>query len=347
MTTGVSFVVPVHNGATCVADTLASIAAQADGRPMEIIVVEDGSADESAALLRRLAQHYPLTVVPGPGRGAAAALNAGIRAAAQPIICQVDQDVVLEPGWLTTLLGALEDPTVAAAQGRYIADPQASLFARIMGLDLEQRYERIGRYPDHVCTGNTAYRASALKAVGLLDGSLGYGYDNDLSYRLQTAGYRLAFCPDARSRHRWREGMQGYLVQQYGFGYGRLDVVARHPDRWTGDAVSPATMMAHPAVTAAAICLLAGGALSAAVAGRTFGLVAAGVSVLLVLVVERAVAGVRAWRRFGDATALAFPFVHLARNAAWVVAVLVWGARRALRRPFRPHHSMTARADYQ
>jgi cellulose synthase/poly-beta-1,6-N-acetylglucosamine synthase-like glycosyltransferase len=345
MMTGVSFVVPVHNGATCLVETLASIVAQADGRPLEIIVVEDGSVDESAAILRRLAEDVPLNVVPGPGRGAAAALNAGISLAAHPIICQVDQDVVLEPRWMTTLIAALDDPTVAAAQGRYIADSRASFFARIMGLDLEERYTRIGESPDHVCTGNTAYRASALHAVDLLDDSLGYGYDNDLSYRLQAAGYRLAFCRDARSRHQWREGVKGYLVQQYGFGYGRLDVVARHPGRWAGDAVSPASMMAHPFLTAAAVCLLVGAALSAIIAGRTFGLLVAGIAVLLALVVERSVAGIRAWRRFGDATALAFPLVHLARDAAWVAAVLVWTGRRALQRPFRPSDSMTARVD--
>jgi hypothetical protein len=181
----------------------------------------------------------------------------------------------------------------------------------------------------------------------LLDDSLGYGYDNDLSYRLQAAGYRLAFCRNARSRHRWREGLKGYLVQQYGFGYGRLDVVARHPGRWIGDAVSPARMMAHPFLTAAAVSLLVAGALCAMVAGRTFGLVAAGIAVLLALMVERAVAGIGAWRRFGDATALAFPFVHLARDAAWVAAMLVWAGRRARRRPFRPSDSMAARVDAQ
>ena len=55
----------------------------------------------------------------------------------------------------------------------------------MMGRDLEQRYRRIrGDEVDHVCTGNTAYRASALHQVGLLDETLGYGSDNDLSYRL-------------------------------------------------------------------------------------------------------------------------------------------------------------------
>jgi hypothetical protein len=341
--TGVSFVVPVHNGEAHLADTLSSIAAQSDGRPMEIIVVEDGSADGSAALLESLARTCEMTVVNGPGRGAAAAVNAGVKLASHPIVCQVDQDVVLELGWMRTLVNALEDPTVGAAQGRYVTDDRGSFFARVMGLDLEQRYSRLGTHPDHVCTGNTAYRAAALRAVGLLDESLGYGYDNDLSYRLQAAGYRLAFCRDARSQHRWREGLVGYLVQQYGFGYGRLDVVARHPGRYAGDSVSPTSMMGHPLVMGVALSLLVAGAVLMTFLRTTFGLATAGGVLLLTLVVERTVAGVRAWKAFGDTAALAFPFVHLARDLAWVGAIVMWTSRRLLRRPLKPEHSMSAR----
>src|SRR5437870_13543535 len=47
---GVSFVVPVRNGAGLIRETLESILAQADGRPLEVIVVDDGSADGSAEL---------------------------------------------------------------------------------------------------------------------------------------------------------------------------------------------------------------------------------------------------------------------------------------------------------
>jgi hypothetical protein len=213
-----------------------------------------------------------------------------------------------------------------------------------MGLDLEQRYSRLDAHVNHVCTGNTAYRATALRAVGLLDESLGYGYDNDLSYRLQAAGHRLRFCREACSRHRWREGWAGYLAQQYGFGYGRLDVVARHPARWMGDAVSPASMMGHPLVMGVAGCLLSLGAVSATSSGRGAGLLAAGLALLVMLVIERTIAGVRALRQSGDHTALAFPVVHLARDAAWVAAMAVWTGRRLLRRRIKPEHSMMARA---
>ncbi len=341
--TGVSFVVPVHNGAAHLPETLASIAAQADGRPMEIIVVEDRSDDDSAALLQSLSAIYPLTIVEGPGRGGAAAVNAGVRLASHPIICQVDQDVVLKPGWMTALVAAMQDSSVAAAQGCYATDADASFFARVMGLDLEQRYARLGEHVDHVCTGNTAYRSTALRAVGLADETLGYGYDNDLSYRLQAAGYRLVFCREARSRHRWREGLRGYLAQQYGFGYGRLDVVARHPTRCTGDAVSPIGMMAHPLVTSIALGLLAADVISALVWGAGSQLAGLGVGLLLLLAAERFIAGIRACKQFGSFVALAFPLVHFGRDVAWVAAVVMWAGRRLLRRPPAPAHSMAGR----
>jgi cellulose synthase/poly-beta-1,6-N-acetylglucosamine synthase-like glycosyltransferase len=341
--TGVSFVVPVHNGAAHLAEVIASIAAQGDGRPFEIVVVEDGSTDGSAAVVESLAERYPITIARGPGRGAAAAVNTGIRLASHPIVCQVDQDVVLERGWMQTLAAALEDPMAGAAQGRYVVDPGGSFFARVMALDLEQRYLRVGTYSDHVCTGNTAYRAAALQAIGLLDESLGYGYDNDLSYRLHTAGFRLLFCRGARSRHRWREGLVGYLLQQYGFGYGRLDVVARHPARYAGDAVSPAAMMWHPLVMAMAMGAAAVGIVLSALTGQGAGLIAVGGVLLLALALERATAGLRAWRQFGDTAAVAFPVVHLLRDLAWVSAICVWTCRRLLHRPYRPGHSMAAR----
>jgi GT2 family glycosyltransferase len=342
---GVSFVVPLHNGAACIRESLESIVAQGDGRPMEIIVVDDSSSDDSSALVRQLAQRWPLRILDGEGRGAAAAINVGVRAARFPIVCQVDQDVVLRPGWLQRLVGELRDPSVAAVQGYYATDASASLCARVMGFDLEQRYAAIsGADTDHVCTGNTAYRAEALRRIGLFDESFGYGYDNDASYRLRRHGYRLRFCRDARSVHRWREGARGYLRQQYGFGYGRIDLVAKHPERFRGDSVSPAGMMSHPILMAAALVSLAG-AFAASFAGlpsRAFGM--AGGFVIAALALERCAAGARAAHRFKDPTPLVFPLLHLGRDLAWVAAMAMWIGRRLAGRPPRPRHSMRPRA---
>lgn len=345
VTEGVSFVVPVHNGAAWIRDTLAAILSQGDGRPVEIIVVDDHSTDGSSELLSALSARWPLRIVAGEGRGAAAAINAGVRAARFPIICQVDQDVVLGPGWMQRLIEELDDPTVAAAQGYYANDPDATLCARAMNFDLEQRYASIpGEDTTHVCTGNSAYRAEALRRVGLFDETFGYGYDNDISYRLLDAGYRLRFCRGAHSVHRWREGLAGYLVQQYGFGYGRIDLVAKHPGRISGDSVSPAGMMSHPLVMTGVVAGLMAASVAAAAGGswRPFALAAA--TLLAALALERLAVGFSTARRFRDATPLVFPFLHLARDLAWVAAIAVWTARRMARRPAKPSHSMRPRA---
>jgi len=342
---GVTFVVPVLNGGRWLRPAMASILAQRDGRPFEIIAVDDGSTDGSLRLLKNLEREGLLKLLRGEGRGAAAAINAAVRAAAQPIVCQVDQDVILQRGWLVELLRVFDDPEIAAAQGHYITRQDAGFWARAMGRDLEHRYSRIrGPFVDHVCTGNTAYRTRALHQVSLLDERLGYGYDNDLSYRLHARGYRLAFCRDAISVHCWREGFRGYLRQQFGVGYGRIDVVARHPRRFTGDDVSGTLMMFHAPATLVALAAVIAAGVLAVLDGNWAPSAAVGLGLMAGLGFERTAAGVDAWRRTGDRAALAFSITHLARDIAWAAAIVAWLARWALKRDRGPAHSMHRRA---
>jgi cellulose synthase/poly-beta-1,6-N-acetylglucosamine synthase-like glycosyltransferase len=338
---GASFVVPVHNGAASIADALASIFLQADGRPIEVIVVDDHSRDDSAAIVASIGIAWPVRLLSSESRGAAAALNTGVRAARFPIICQVDQDVVLKPGWMARLLAAFDDPKVGAAQGYYETDVDAGLCARVMSLDLEHRYAAIRSDEiDHVCTGNSAYRVDALRRIGLFDESLGYGYDNDASYRLRAAGYRLAFVRAARSSHRWRDTPVGYFWQQYGFGYGRLDVVAKHPTRLAGDAVSPARMMSHPMLTFGGLLGLCCALLLRLTGGPSLIVASASLFLLAALAAERLAAGIVAAVRFRQPAPLLFPLFHFVRDVAWVAAIGAWTARRALKRPALPEHSM-------
>jgi mycofactocin glycosyltransferase len=340
---GVSVVVPVLNGARWLPDVLAAIRVELERRPHEILVVDDGSSDESVEICRRIGD-ASLQIVDGPRRGAAAAVNTGLRVARFDLVAQIDQDVIVRPGWFDTLIDALGDPHVAAAQGWYCTDPAAPALARVMSIDLEQRYARIddGR-SDHVCTGNVIWRLDALRHVGGLDETLGYGYDNDLSYRLIAAGYRLVIRREAESVHRWRDGVASYLTQQYGFGYGRLDLVARHRNRVAGDAVSPPMMMAHPVLMAAALAALVGAGICGLAGRPAAPWWLASAAVIGLLVVERAIAGVVATRRFGDPAALLFPAVHLLRDLAWVAAMARWLARRIVGAPWAPRHSMQPR----
>jgi hypothetical protein len=133
------------------------------------------------------------------------------------------------------------------------------------------------------------------------------------------------------------------MIQQYGFGYGRLDVVAKHPRRFRGDRVSPAGMMAHPVLAGLALVGLALAGLTAATGGRWQPIAGASLMILATLALERFAAGCAAVRRFRDPTPFVFPVLHLARDFAWVAAIVMWSARRLLGHSPKPSHSMRPR----
>jgi succinoglycan biosynthesis protein ExoA len=341
---GVSAVVPVFQGELHLDAVLIALRDQVCPGPLEVLVVDDRSRDGSRAIAERHAAADPrVRVVEGLGEGAARAINLGLAEARYPFVAQVDQDVILDPGWVERLVERLgDDPQLAAAQGHYLGDPSDGLWARVTALDLRQRYVALSRreFTDHVCTGNSVYRKAALDAVGGLDSSFGYGYDNDLSYRLGDAGYRLVFCPEATSKHRQRLSLWQFARRQFGYGYGRLDLVARYPNRVGGDRVSGAGMMLHAAGAAAGSGALAVAGVLAALGGPwAWALVAAG-ALFGVLAFERSLAGLSAAWRHREPVGLLFPLAHLVRDLAWTWAISLWLLRRITGRGSRPQHSM-------
>ncbi len=194
------------------------------------------------------------------------------------------------------------------------------------------------------------YRASALHDVFSLFDEIASGLpvtDNDISYRLHDAGHRLrisTFSAGDPSMARGCGGLRHTTVQSSGL-QDCIDLVAKHPHRIGGDAVSPVLMMLHPVIMLATLASVAFAVAASCIgsAASPWWIAAVVLSGILTRM-ERVVAGLLAYRRFGDAAALAFPVVHALRDVAWVAAIVTWCCRRVTRRPSRPSDSMTPRA---
>ncbi len=325
MSLSVSIVIPMYNAERYIEEVLAAIFAQRYAGPVEVIVVNDGSTDRSAELIAPLAEQGKIRIIQQENQGAAAATNAGFNAASNDILSSVDSDVVLQPDFLSKVVEEFRDPLVAAVQGYYRTPRTVAFTARMMGYDVEKRYDDIpGKYVTQVCTGDTAYRRSALEQVGLFDPAFQYGYDNDMSYRLVDAGYKLVFRRDALCDHYWKADFAGYVRQQYRSAYGRMQLISKHTGKIAGDSVSGLRMILQVPLTMLFFALLVASLAAAALTDLGSLVLSAGFLVLVVLFLDRFLFAVAIVKKQKDATAFLLPFLHLVRNSVWCWALVRW-----------------------
>jgi dolichol-phosphate mannosyltransferase len=118
MSVALSVVVPVCNEAENVEPLVREIAAALAGQQYEMIFVDDGSTDETVAILKRLKGEFPpLRVLSHSFRsGQSAAVASGVRAARAPWIATLDGDGQNDPADIPKLLAAREDPANRGVQ---------------------------------------------------------------------------------------------------------------------------------------------------------------------------------------------------------------------------------------
>jgi GT2 family glycosyltransferase len=208
-----ALVIPNYNGARWLPGVLESVAAQTVA-PAEVLVVDDGSTDGSAAL----AESYDGVRVLRLGRngGFARAANAGLAGVAAEAVALVNTDVVLAPDWLERALAVLEATPEAAAVATKLVDlgdpailySAGDVLRRDGVCEQRGRFERDGgRYdtPGEVfsaCAGAALYRRAAVEAAGGFDARLGtYLEDVELGLRLRLAGWSCRWEPRAVARH--------------------------------------------------------------------------------------------------------------------------------------------------
>lgn len=196
----------------------------------EVVVVDDGSPDDTSAVLNDLSIHtpFPLRVLRHPvNRGAAAGRNTAWQAARAPVVAFTDDDCAPSAAWLRAGLEALE----AAGDGAFVVGPTQPDPAAL-GL-LERPFSRSLEVaePRFFETCNIFYWRADLAALGGLDEGFRTGEDTDLGLRMIEAGRRPVWAAPALVHHRVRAAsFRAHLREARHWGDLPL-VVKRHPHR--------------------------------------------------------------------------------------------------------------------
>jgi mycofactocin glycosyltransferase len=255
----VTVVVPVRDRPVELARCLAGI-----DRHCPVVVVDDGSADDEA--LGRVASEFGAQVVRlDPGRGPAAARNAGMRAARTPFVAFVDSDCVVPPGFPGRLLDHLGDPALAVAVPRIVPlEPSgrgilAGYEARHSSLDMGAR-EGLIRSGSAIPYAPSA--ALVVRVAALSDGfaeQLQMGEDVDLLWRLTDAGWQVRYDPAVTVAHDHRVGWRSWFTRRVAYNASTAVLARLHPGKVpplvisrTGAVFWTATLVGRPAAAAAA-----------------------------------------------------------------------------------------------
>ncbi len=228
----IAVVVAAFDAARTIGPTVAACRAQDSAEPLEIVVVDDGSTDATAAI----AEREGARVVRQENAGPASARNRGWREARAPVILFTDSDCVPRTDWARRLAGALDaaHPVVCGSYG--IANPGSAL-ARMSHAEIRWRHARLPETVEFAGSYNFGATRAALESVGGFDETYRApsGEDNDLSYRLRDAGHRIRFVREALVDHHHTASLGKYLREQARHGRWRAALYATHPGRAAGD----------------------------------------------------------------------------------------------------------------
>lgn len=230
MTADVTVIVPARDAARTVdecLDALVAIRDRPDSSLARILLVDDGSRDDTATRARERG----IEVLNSGGRGAGAARNVGIAAASTPLIWFVDVDCVARPDALDWLRPHLEPPGVAGAGGTYGIADDASLLERLIHEEIKVRHDRMPEDVDFLATFDVLYRRSVLDDLGGFDVRYLKGQDADLAFRAIEAGHRLRFERRSEVRHHHADRLGRYLKVQRQQGYWRVALHLEHRGR--------------------------------------------------------------------------------------------------------------------
>ncbi len=239
MNNSISAIVTVYNKQDTIAKTLESLLSQTT-KFKEIIVIDDGSVDNSAEIVKKFAdEHKNIKYIFQINQGVSKSLNAGLRMTNTDLVAVLDGDVSFDEGWLSKLMPYFENEEIAAVSGLTKTMNPKNIWAALSGYNVEYRQSKIkGEFIDHLSTTNVIYRKPILDKIGLFDPKFRYGQDNEVSYRILVAGYKLILSKKTFCLHFWPESFMGFMKQRMHGALARAMLIKKYPKRLTGDKVS-------------------------------------------------------------------------------------------------------------
>jgi len=226
----VSVVVCSRNGARTIRQCCQGLRALAYSN-FEVIVVDDGSTDRTAAL----AGEFGFRVIRTENRGLSSARNAGLAAAGGELVAYLDDDAWPDPDWLTFLAATFAAGDYAAVGGPNILPPGSGVVAQCVDNSPGGPVHVLlsDRVAEHIPGCNMAFRKAELEAVGGFDARFRTaGDDVDVCWRLQEHGGRIGYSPGAMVWHHCRNSVKGYWRQQRGYGQAEALLERKWPEQY-------------------------------------------------------------------------------------------------------------------
>ncbi len=227
-----SVVICAYNAASTLDECLRHTCAL-DYPDLEVLVVDDGSSDDTTAIARSHPRVRLESIAHG---GLSVARNHGFAVARGDVVAYLDSDAYPDPDWPYYLALGFDGPTIAGVGGPNVPprtdSASAHQVARAPGGPLHVLLS--DDRAEHVPGCNMAFWRDRLVELGGFDPVYtAAGDDVDLCWRVLDRGWEISFHPAALVWHHRRPGLRPYLRQQRGYGRSEALVEARHPDRFT------------------------------------------------------------------------------------------------------------------
>lgn len=214
------FIVSLFNNEQFIQKSLQTIIGQKGAWQKKILVIDDGSCDQSVLKAQESARRHPeIQVLQQKHQGQAAALNLGLKEAqGYDFIAFVEADVKIERKWLQKNLPVFQRPAIMGVGGSSKPFRKDKWIARLAGWEIEYKLAHQPRYPVHLTSANVLYRASIFQKIGQFRADLkNSSFDVEFNSRVIRSGGRLVYNPGAEAWHHYKPTLLAFLKRSYAY----------------------------------------------------------------------------------------------------------------------------------